>query len=514
MTPSAAVRGTMDDDAGRLRVLDAVRAAGGQVTLADVVARTGIRGDVAEATLGRLVTDYESDLDVAEDGTLVYRFDPAMKARPDVVAQERRRRRRQALGRWARRAFKAWTVAMVIVYTVVFVVLILAVALRGGGEFRMEGSRRRRRSTGSRVGEGLVRGFLWGLFYNGDYWLSRRRARRRAQEIEARIRAGADPYSLAAEPPKQPKPSLIDRTWFFLFGTRGLERTPLGLEKELVTYVRAKRGLITNADIMAVAGVSYAEADTIGTRLVASYGGELDLTDDATAVYRFPNLMVSASPELAKEPPKLDYVWGVRAREEALRQAPSKVIPALNAFNLFGSVLAVTRLMPALGLYGLGWTVALFVVPFTYSVLFFAIAGVRVIRDTREAPRRRRADMRLAVMRLLFARGRSVVLPVDAARLGGAGLGTWSAEELIQAAPALAEELGGEVRPRRGGSVELDAPRARGELALVERLRARASAVQPVGRTVFSTTQSDYSVPLSEDPLAQEIGALEGDSPP
>ncbi len=513
MSGDVAVRGIMDDDAGRLRVLDAVRAAGGVVTVADVVARTGLRGDVVEATLGRLVTDYESELDVAEDGTLVYRFDPQLRARPDVVAQERRLRRRQALGRWARRAFKVWTVAMVIVYTVVFVVLILAVALRGGGDLRIEGNRRRRRSTGSRVGEGFLRGFLYGLFYNGDYWLSRRRARRRAAEIEARIRAGDDPYSLDAEPPKLPKPSLIDRTWFFLFGTRGMERTPLGLEKELITYVRAKRGLITNADIMAVAGVSYAEADRIGTRLVASYGGELDLTDEGLAVYRFPNLMVSAAPELAQEPPKLDYVWGVRAREEALRRAPSKVIPALNAFNLVGSVLAVTKLMPALGLQGVGWTVALFFVPLSYSVLFFAIAGVRVLRDLREAPARRRADMRLAVMRLLFARRRSVVLPTDASRLGGAGLGTWSAEELIEEAPAIAQELGGEVRPRRGGSLELDAPRARAELELVEGLRARASAVHPVGRTVFSTTQSDYSVPLSEDPLAQEIAALESRTP-
>ena len=50
--------------------------------------------------------------------------------------------------------------------------------------------------------------------------------------------------------------------------------------------------------------------------------------------------------------------------------------------------------------------------------------------------------------------------------------------------------------------------RALKELALVEDLRARASSVQPVGRTVFSTAQADYSAPLSEDPLAQEIEAL------
>jgi hypothetical protein len=47
-------------------------------------------------------------------------------------------------------------------------------------------------------------------------------------------------------------------------------------------------------------------------------------------------------------------------------------------------------------------------------------------------------------------------------------------------------------------------------MTVVEGLRARASNLRPVGRSVFSTDAEDLRTPIAEDALAREIAELEG----
>ncbi|MCB9728960.1 MAG: hypothetical protein H6744_07485 [Deltaproteobacteria bacterium] len=482
---------TVGSDEARLAVLEAIRAAPGPFTQSDIVARTGLAPHDADRVLGRVVRDYESRLDVDEDGTLVYTFEPGLIARPDVVEADRKLRRRQALRRGAKAAFKAWTMLMVIVYAIIYALLFIAFMIAVTAQSQNSDSRRR----GPRIDIG--RGMFWWYIFGRDGRGSRWGRRRYGREIRERVGRGEDPYDMRSTPAEKAKPSLIERTWYFLFGSEAIDRTPLEIERELVTYVRAKKGLITNADIVALLGVPYDEADRIGTRLVATYDGEMDITDAGLPIYRFPDLMVSAREEVATGAPTLNYLWQHKAREHALRSNPTFLIPFLNAFNLGLCAFTALRILPMFG-----WTGALpwfFLVlfPGVFSVLFFLVAGRRKWRELRDKDRYERDNLRIAVYRLLFTRRRPVVIPGDERAIAEAGLGSFSPERIRALAGPIAEELRGEALAD-GPRVEIRAPRPLAELDAVERLRRGASPKQSVGKTVFSSGG-----------LADEIDALE-----
>ncbi len=501
----------LTDDTARLRLLDAIAAGKGQaLTVPDLVARTALSPPETERLLRGLVLEYESELDVDDDGNLLYRFSPSMKAREDVVDADRRRRRRQALGKLAVRAFKVWTVAMVIVYFIVYVCLLIAFLVAISANSEGEGSNGRSSSRRRSGGGGWIfwmgRGGLWPRGRRR----SRKAARQRAKEAERTV-TRRDPYTVDGAGPteEEAKPGLVDRTWYYLFGETDV-RTPLEEEKELLTYLRAKKGLITNADIMALLGLTWEEADKVGTRLVASYEGELDITDDGVAVYRFPNLMISGAPEVAEQTPRLGYLWHVRRSLVALRKAPKIVIPALNAFNLVLAFFTATTILPYFG-----WTtpLAMFLLvalPGTYSVLFFVVAFRRWLRDRRGAEQFERDNIRISLYRLLLA-GRHVVrVPADARAIAAAGLGSWGEQDLVRHLPAIAEEIRGQVTREPDGSVTLHATRMAKEVRVVDGLRRTTASIRPVGRTVFSSRIEDAeSGPaLESDALAGEIAAL------
>jgi hypothetical protein len=489
-------------DALRLRLLDAVRAMGGAAfTLADVVARSGVAPQFAEPALERLVRDYRSELDVDERGNLIYRFDPALSAREDIVAADAARRRKARLRAGLIAFFKAWTVAMVIVYFIVYVILLIAflVALSRASDDR--------RRSGPRINLGWIRWGSWSTPWGyGGYGSYSGRRERHAwnRETERQLREGRDPYRMDTRA-EQKKPGLAERTWYHLFGAAGIARNPLEREKELVTYLRAKRGFISNADIVALLGVSYDEADAIGTRLVATYEGELDLVDgpdgEPVAVYRFPNLMMTAAPEVAREVARLGYLWQVREREDLLRKHPSRVVPILNFVNILLGLFTAFVILPSFKWTGVGAYIGLVFFPLTFSAIFLTLGLRRKLREVAGAESYEKDSMRLAIYQLLFTRRAAVRLPGDERALAQVGLGEFDPRKLAEFAPSLAPLIRAEVKDV-GGRLEIRAPRIWAELATVERLRSKARSNDPVGRTVFSTRSQDIE-------LAQAIDALQ-----
>ena len=464
-----------------------------------MVAETGLPPHDVSRLLQRIVLDYDMALEVDAEGTLVYRRIGGLSAREDIVKADRRRRLRAVIGRALRAGFKALTVGVVVVYTIIYVTLLIAFLVvvlsqrKGGG-----------RSIGRRTSSDpfrLIRSWaFWSMVQDGN-WSRRRRLRR----IHRDIAEGRDPYHLSAPQVRKPdKPSIVARTWYFLFGARSIEQTPLEREKELLTYIRAKRGLITNADIIALTGTSYDEADAIGTRLTAAYGGELDITDDGIAIYRFPDVMVSGHPAVARQEPRLGYLWQLREREHVLRQYPERLIPSLNGFNLLLSVFSYTHILPTLGITGLAALGFLVVFPAAFSMVFFGIALLRKLREKRGEVDYDRDNLRISIYRLLMARGKPVVLPRDAGKIADAGLGSWTPEEIAFHANDIAQAIRGEVEEDGSGRVVIKAPRIWDELRTVEKLRRSADPARPVGKTVFSS----HEVRIRDEVVAEAIEAL------
>jgi len=517
MTATASIaHARFSEDANRLRILDAVKElAKAPFTVQDVVARTGLPPYEVESGLAKVVRDYTSDIDVDEAGNLVYRFPEGLAAREDIVKADAARRRKAAFKQGLIAFFKAWTVAMVIVYFVIYVVLLVAflVALSSANKDRRSSSS----SSSSRGpfggGFGLwTLGSPWGYGGYGS-WSSRRDRRRWNRDVEDQLNKGQDPYRMdKSEAPK--KPSLAERTWFHLFGTEGIKRNPLEQEKELLTYIRAKKGFITNADIIALLGVTYDQADAIGTRLVATYEGEMDLTDEAIAIYRFPNLMLTGAPEVALQAPQLGYLWQVRQKEQALRSSPSNVVPILNIVNIVLAFVTLGVIMPFFGWEGWGTRIGLVFFPLLFSLTFLVLGMRRKLRDVANASQYKKDSMRIAIFQLLFTRKTAVRLPGDERALSAAGLGQWNAGELRNMLPSIAEELRGEVDD---SGTQLSVPRIWDEMAAVQKVRAQTTSTAKVGRTVFSTREGvgdavgdvAPSGAAPKDDLTQEIAELE-----
>ncbi len=503
----------LTEDASRLRILDAIKElAKAPFTVQDVVARTGLPPYEVESGLAKVVRDYTSDIDVDEHGNLVYRFPEGLAAREDIVKADASRRRKAAFKKGLIAFFKAWTVAMVIVYFVIYVVLLIAfIAAISSKRDSNSSSSRRSSPWGGGGGWFMTWGSPWGYGGYGS-WSSRRDQRRWNRDVEDKLRKGQDPYRMdKTEPPK--KPSLAERTWFHLFGTDGIKRNPLEQEKELLTYIRAKRGFITNADIIALLGVTYDEADTIGTRLVATYEGEMDLTDDAIAIYRFPNLMLTGAPEVAEQPAQLGYLWQVRQKEQILRDNPAKVVPILNVVNIILGILTATVIMPYFGWTGAGAYIGLVVLPLLFSFTFLFLGIRRKARDMARAKDYQRDSMRIAIFQLLFNRRTAVRIPGDERNIAGVGLGSWNSNELKAVLPGIAEDLRGELND---AGTELRAPRLMAELAAVTKARLTVSTAR-VGRTVFTTRDLPNTSPIGDvqpapsgkQDMADEIAALE-----
>jgi hypothetical protein len=69
-------------------VLAAIRAGKGRIGLADVMRVTGLPREQADPMMARLMLDYEGDVDVSEDGGIVYRFEKIRRTAGDVREPE------------------------------------------------------------------------------------------------------------------------------------------------------------------------------------------------------------------------------------------------------------------------------------------------------------------------------------------------------------------------------------------------------------------------------------------
>ena len=69
-------------------VVAAIRAGKGRIGLADVMRVTGLPREQADPMMARLMLDYEGDVDVSEDGGIVYRFEKIRKTATDAPEPE------------------------------------------------------------------------------------------------------------------------------------------------------------------------------------------------------------------------------------------------------------------------------------------------------------------------------------------------------------------------------------------------------------------------------------------
>jgi hypothetical protein len=368
-------------------ILRALRSLDGRATTGDVMTRTGLAQPDAEASLRRLLETRRGHLEVGEAGTLVYSFDPRLVRRD---AEPFLSRAKRAAWDAFKTAFKVWTLLMLVVYLVVFVALLLAAIF--AGKNRDSGGGGWGGGRGRSGGHGHVHfpsfwfwyllwspGWGWGRPYYGHRWEERVGGSRKARV------------------------PLYKKVFAFAFGPDRPRPTQAQKDRSVLRLIRARRGVVTAADLVQHTGLRRAEAEEELGRLVAAYEGDVKVAGAGELVYVFPELMVSAHGRVAEQTP--DPAWRRLEPPVAVTGNSAGVdtaIGAVNGFNLVAAATAPLFIFPRLGFGGpLAW-VGLVWVPLVFSTMFFAIPLVRTWSVRRENRARAERNLRKVLLSHVF----------------------------------------------------------------------------------------------------------------
>jgi hypothetical protein len=342
------------------RIIDSLKDRDGVATAGDVAADTGLPFAQVETRLREMLSTYKSHLDVDDDGNLRYRFDPSFT------------RRGEQPGRWWHKTkqalwsafvwfFKVWTMVMLVGYTVIFVLLLIGLSIaaltagedEGGGEIGILPF-----YFLARILESI---FLIDLYSRGSMG---RRASRMRQKRKA----------------DKPDKAFYQKIFQYLFGPEQGESDPLATQKAFSQFIRSRDGHVTAAEWASRSGQSLEQADNALTAGIMRWQGDVDVSDDGTLVYRFDEMRRTAdvSGDVSQEADPPEPIWNRKVKLPPLTGNESSTntwITVFNGFNLVMSMFVLSAAQAGLALQiGLGW------IPLVFSLMFFAIPGMRALR--------------------------------------------------------------------------------------------------------------------------------------
>lgn len=371
--PTLEQKSMTDERAARI-LREALESRGGKLTRSDAVAVSGLPAPKAEVALQQLARQYRSHLAATESGELIYDFGATLERRDAVSLRERLEPVFAALWKGFKFLFKIAIVGTLIFYFVAFVAMILALIFaRSAGD---------RDDRDDRGGGFVLHPLFWFWGWGPHH----------------------DPYARRTR--SKPRKPLYKAVFDYVFGPSEPPRDALGDEKIILAYLRERGGRVTASDLVALMGWDYARAEEEVTRLLIDYGGEAEVTDDGAILYVFKDLRRTAGALDAASRPSM--AWERPLPDRPLTgntPGTDTAITLLNGFNLSAPFwvlplfAAKFRIDPA----ALDFTFLQF--PIWFSSLFFAVPGVRWIKERRRRKRARAWNARLRVLREIWRSG-------------------------------------------------------------------------------------------------------------
>ena len=353
--------------------------------MGDVVADCGLTGDDVRSGLKVLLESHQGHLAVSDSGELLYEFDEKLIVRgtEPVLARVKR-----AAADVFTKGFKATIVIVLVVYFLVFVALVIAALLanrnsdsRGGGVL---GGRRGRGHSHFSFGNFWLWYYIWtprwrlGRPYYGHRWEG----------------------SLA----KEDRPPFYKKVFAFVFGPDKPNPTQSQLDRSTIRLIRARKGVITTAELVEHTALTFPEAEDEMGRLLGAYDGEAAVSPDGELVYAFPGLMLSAHGTKAREP---NPAWLRLEHKQELTgntAGSNAVVAGMNGFTLVAAATAPWFIFPRLGIGGPAALVGLVLIPLVFSVVFYGVPFLRMWGVTRENKRRDTQNIRRVLLGLVYSR--------------------------------------------------------------------------------------------------------------
>lgn len=381
----------------------------GQFTLGDAASVTGLPVLETKYGLRDLMKKYSCKLNVTDQGELMYDFG-GLTRRDAVPFSERM----AALGSFLWKGFtifyKACIAVVLVVYFVVFLVLLLAliVAMMSGG-----GKSDNRGSGGAGifriVGEIFGGIFRWNTHHRSVY-IPRDQWGYPYEHYEPRQthlpKKKAKPHKDDPKHQRNEDKSFIASVYDFVFGPPRVPVDTLSNQRELASYLRENKGVVSVSEVQALAGWTRDQASEFLTESLALFDGEPEISENGTLVARFDSLVKSGGTVEDKLQEPVVYFWNEYVPEWELtgnHASRNLMIMGMNIFNLFfasfvmgGGMAAV---LPELGLGGLTF---LGIFPFTFSILFFLIPAVRWFYVKRKQNEQHVENIRRRLMHVIF----------------------------------------------------------------------------------------------------------------
>ncbi len=395
---------SMDKVEGRLVTF--LKRSGNEATVADMIAGTGLPKYQVEQGIKTTLDDYAGRLRVTESGEILYSFPSGMRSTKKGFGPAFKRFMKTFVRVSARVLaflFKIWIVAMLIGYFIVFVALILAAivaafAASAAGSKDRDGRSRR---GGGGFGGGFMVMRLFDLLLRMWFWSSILNTNQGGQ--------------------RQRKP--VGRPFYksvfgYVFGEGDPNPEWDTQEKmRVISYIKAKRGVITVEELMALTGRDEEEAQALINRYMLDYQGEPAVTDKGSLVFIFPELLrtTAAGQSSFTSVSLSDPLVKKTAPFSANKPKTNGWITFFNIFNLaLGSFFLIFPLTPAMAyaessaaattnvlayFYGfitqlltqagvsnpvLLLTVVLGIIPAAFSILFFLVPLLRRIKLARD----------------------------------------------------------------------------------------------------------------------------------
>lgn len=484
----------------RDRLASEFRRIGGEATVADLLASTGLPKHQVETEIRAVADEFGARLRVTESGEILYSFPRGMRSRYRGLGP--------ALGRlWkgfragvalvASFLFKIWIVVMLVGYFVLFLALTLAAlaatfAAQTAGNRDSRGRGRNSGAGGLFLTTRILNLFIRIWFY-GELFKS---PNQRYYERERR---------LARDKDRRP---LHKAVFSFVFGDGDPNEPWSETEKKaVVAFIQANRGVMSLEEFMVLTGHRPLEAEDAVNRYLYEFEGLPEVTENGTIYYFFPSLL--------RRKDQRDRSFGDSSPMKRLipfSSNPKKAnvwFAVLNGVNLaFGGFFlynALTRGMPyippgaqripadfytiamvlvsqvaanplTVALWGLG------VVPAVFALLFYLVPFLRSLRLNRANEAIKRQNLR----KLVYAR-----VWADPARVDPSAVESGDAAAQ-PSDPGTADRVVGELAAWAEGNPESGGVYAFPELSRrKEDIRAARSRIKPedyaLGAAVFDS---------------------------
>ncbi len=221
------------------------------------------------------------------------------------------------------------------------------------------------------------------------------------------------------------------------------------------------------------------------------------MSPEGELAYAFPGIMTSAHGRVSVREPtpawmRLEHPHELTGNTGGANAA----VVGINAFNLLAAATAPWFIFPRLGIGGPLAFVGLVVIPIVFSLLFFAVPGLRMLGVKRGNRRRSRRNVRRVLLGLVYQdalkRGRGVTEEEAAKHVAGLLQGSPANQSEVTAElHALAAEFDADVVVGPNGETVFRFTKLRAEVAEGDRMRrSMALDEKRVGDIVFSTEDS------------------------